>query len=155
MSKSNDQSPDTTIEIFLIEDNPADVSMIRRLLDQSVIRFNLHKIMTGDRAEEILLAKDFPDNGTDVPRPDLILLDLNLPGVDGRELLEKFKRNDTLKSIPVIILTTSDLESDVKKAYAIGANTYLVKPETRDQFSNVVDTLESYWFEIAELPDRP
>lgn len=142
-------------DIVLIEDNPADVSLVRRFLDQSDIPFRLHKIMSGDRAEKLLLSEEFPDDGSEVPRPDLILLDLNLPGTDGRELLEKFKGNESLKSIPVIILTTSDLESDVKKAYTIGANTYIVKPETRDQFSTVVKTLESYWFNVAELPKGP
>lgn len=151
---SNSQSGESSADILMIEDNPADVAMVRRFLDSSEIPYHLHKIMTGDEAERILLSDGNREASGDMPNPDLIILDLNLPGTDGRELLNRFKRDETLKSIPVIILTTSDLDADIEHAYTSGANTYIVKPESRDQFSDIVDTLESYWFQIAELPNN-
>lgn len=137
------------IEILLVEDNPGDVRLTQEALKENKIRNNLHVAKDGVEAMEFLRKM----NGyKDVPRPDLILLDLNLPKKDGREVLAEIKTDDSLRSIPVVILTTSDAEDDVAKAYHMYANCYIRKPIDLNRFIDVIKVIENFWLSIVELP---
>lgn len=137
------------IEILLVEDNPGDVRLTQEALKENKIRNNLHVAKDGVEAMKFLRKM----NGLkDVPRPDLILLDLNLPKKDGREVLAEIKTDDNLRSIPVVILTTSDAEDDVAKAYHMYANCYIRKPIDLNRFIDVVKVIENFWLSIVELP---
>ncbi len=137
------------IEILLVEDNPGDVRLTQEALKENKIRNNLHVAKDGVEAMEFLRKM----NGhKDVPRPDLILLDLNLPKKDGREVLAEIKTDDNLRSIPVVILTTSDAEDDVARAYHMYANCYIRKPIDLNRFIDVIKVIENFWLSIVELP---
>jgi two-component system, chemotaxis family, response regulator Rcp1 len=139
------------IEILLVEDNPGDVRLTQEALKENKIRNNLHVARDGVEAMKFLRKM----NGhKDVPRPDLILLDLNLPKKDGREVLAEIKTDDSLRSIPVVILTTSDAEDDVAKAYQHYANCYIRKPIDLNRFIEVIKIIENFWLSIVELPPR-
>jgi two-component system, chemotaxis family, response regulator Rcp1 len=137
------------IEILLVEDNPGDVRLTQEALKENKIRNNLHVAKDGVEAMNFLRKI----NGfKDAPRPDLVLLDLNLPKKDGREVLTEIKTDDKLRSIPVVILTTSDAEDDVAKAYQHYANCYIRKPIDLNRFIEVVKIIENFWLSIVELP---
>jgi CheY-like chemotaxis protein len=137
------------IEILLVEDNPGDVRLTQEALKENKIRNNLHVAKDGVEAMQFLRRI----NGyNDAPRPDLILLDLNLPKKDGREVLAEIKTDENLRSIPVVILTTSDAEEDVAKAYQMYANCYIRKPIDLNRFIDVVKVIENFWLSIVELP---
>jgi two-component system, chemotaxis family, response regulator Rcp1 len=133
------------IEILLVEDNPGDVRLTIEALRDSKVRNNLHVASDGVLALERLRRKD-------LPRPDLILLDLNLPRKDGREVLAEVKADPALKTIPVVILTTSRAEQDVLRSYELQANCYITKPVDLDQFITVVKSIEDFWLTIVRLP---
>jgi two-component system, chemotaxis family, response regulator Rcp1 len=133
------------IEILLVEDNPGDVRLTIEALRDSKVRNNLQVAVDGVAALEQLRRQD-------VPRPDLILLDLNLPKKDGREVLAEIKADPALKTIPVVILTTSRAEQDVLRSYELQANCYISKPVDLEQFITVVKSIEDFWLTIVTLP---
>ena len=137
------------IEILLVEDNPGDIRLTKEALKEGKVRVNLHVTMDGLEAVRFL-RKEGPY--ADVPEPDLILLDLNLPKKDGREVLEDIKKDEKLKRIPVVILTTSKSEQDIIKTYDSYANCYITKPVDLDQFIQLVKAIEHFWFTVVKLP---
>lgn len=134
-------------EILLIEDNLGDVLLTKEAFRAAHFKYNLHIAKDGEEALQMLEKQGRFDNH---PKPDLILLDLNLPKVDGREVLEKIKSNMILKDIPVIVLSGSEAESDITKCYDLHANSYIVKPENFDDFVEIVESIENYWFESRD-----
>jgi chemotaxis family two-component system response regulator Rcp1 len=137
------------MNILLVEDNMADVRLTKEALKESKVKINLQVAMDGEEAIN-LLNKSLVDKK--IIRPELILLDLNLPKKDGRQVLAEIKNNDKLKSIPVVVLTTSRSEEDVVKAYGLHANAYVTKPIDMDQFIKIVQSIEDFWFTIVRLP---
>ncbi len=137
------------IEVLVIEDNPVDIYMIKQGFTDVPIAHNLSVINDGEKAIDFLYHKDGCVNA---PRPSLILLDLNLPKKDGHEVLAAIKSDDSLRSIPVIILTTSDLESSVANAYCHRANCYLIKPIEFDEFVEMVRAIGTFWLSVVTLP---
>ena len=135
------------IEILLVEDNPGDVRLIQEALKENKIVNNLHIADDGIQALEFL-------NSTENPVPDLILLDLNLPRMDGREVLEEIKSDIKLKIIPVVILTTSSSDEDILKTYNLHANCYITKPVDLDKFIQIVKKIGKFWFSIVKLPPK-
>ena len=138
-----------SIDILLVEDNPGDADLAREALESSKLYNRLYVVDDGEKAMSFLRRQDLY---TDVPRPDLILLDLNLPRKDGREVLAEIKEDEYLKSIPVVILTTSRAEEDVLKSYNLHANCYISKPIDLNQFLHVVRSIENFWLSIVILP---
>jgi chemotaxis family two-component system response regulator Rcp1 len=139
------------IEILLVEDNPGDVRLTKEALKDARVGNNLHVTMDGVEALAFLRKQG---KHSAAPLPDLILLDLNLPKKNGREVLEEIKKEDALRHIPVVILTTSQAEQDVVESYRLRANAYVTKPVDLDQFLKVVSSIEQFWLEIVEL-SRP
>ena len=139
------------IEILLVEDNPGDVRLTREALHDGKISNRLHHAQDGIEALAFLRGQA-PYTGA--PRPDLILLDLNLPRMDGREVLEAIKADARLSQIPVVVLTTSKAEEDVLRSYGLHANCYIVKPLDFDRFTEVVNAIENFWFRIVKLPPK-
>lgn len=137
------------IEVLLVEDNPGDVRLTREALGQGGGRTNLHVVADGVQAMAFLRRLGAY---ADAPCPDLVLLDLNLPKKDGREVLDDVKSDDALKHIPVVILTTSEAEQDVQQSYRLRANAFVTKPVDLEQFLGVVRSIERFWLEIARLP---
>jgi two-component system, chemotaxis family, response regulator Rcp1 len=137
------------IEILLVEDNPGDVRLTQEALKEGKVSNNLHVAYDGIEALAFLRREGKFEKAV---RPDLILLDLNLPKMDGRELLAEIKDDDDLKRIPVVILTTSKAEEDVVKTYNLHANCYISKPVDLDQFITVVKAIEGFWMTIVKLP---
>jgi len=140
------------IEVLLVEDNPGDVRLTREALKEGKVHNNLSVAPDGVEALAFLRRQG---RYADAPRPDLILLDLNLPKKDGREVLEEIKSDPALRSIPVVILTTSEAERDIARAYDLHANCYITKPVDLDQFITVVKSIEDFWFTIVKLPPGP
>jgi chemotaxis family two-component system response regulator Rcp1 len=140
-----------SIEILLVEDNPGDVRLTQEALKENKIRNNLHVAKDGVEAMNFLRKIN---EYKDAPRPDLVLLDLNLPKKDGREVLTEIKTDEKLRSIPVVILTTSDAEDDVARAYQHYANCYIRKPIDLNRFIEVVKIIENFWLSIVELPPK-
>lgn len=140
---------DKVIDILLVEDNPADIRLTQELFKESKIKNNLFVAKDG---EEAILFLKKQGTFSDVPRPDLILLDLNLPKKDGREVLAEIKSDGDLKLIPVIVLTTSNAEMDIFKSYDLYANCYINKPVDLDEFIRVIRSIEDFWFTIVKLP---
>lgn len=136
-------------EILLVEDNPADVRLTREAFKEHRVRNNLSIVEDGVEALAFL-RREGPHAGA--PRPDLILLDLNLPRMDGRELLERIKADPVLRRIPVIVLTTSKAEEDVLRSYDLHANCYITKPVDLAKFMAVVKDIEGFWLTIVTLP---
>ena len=137
------------IEILLVEDNPGDVRLAIEALRESKVRNNLHVARDGVEALAFLRREQPHD---EAPRPDLILLDLNLPRKDGRQVLAEIKVDPRLHTIPVVILTTSRAEQDVLRSYELQANCYITKPVDLDQFITVVKSIEDFWLTIVTLP---
>lgn len=142
------------VRIFLVEDNPEDVAITRRALERGEIRYHLEVAMDGQEALDILFGKEGRPRNTDSNLPDLILLDLNLPRLDGREVLKALKGDATLKRIPVVVLTTSQRDEDILRSYDLGVNTYIRKPVSFDRFLRVIETLQQYWVTVATLPSH-
>lgn len=137
--------------ILLVEDNPSDVHLTRTALDSTSAESDLHVTRDGDDALAFLRRKGIY---RDAPRPDLVLLDLNLPGKDGRQVLSEIKSDEALRQIPVIILTTSTAPSDVVACYDLHANCYIAKPVDFDEFEAIVQEIEAFWLDQAMLPSR-
>ena len=137
------------IEILLVEDSAGDVRLTREALRDAKVQNNLHVASDGMEATAFLFRQG---KHAHAPRPDLILLDLNLPKKGGREVLEEIKLDPSLKSIPVVILTTSEAEEDILRSYELHANCYITKPVDLDQFLKVVRTIDNFWLAIVKLP---
>jgi len=138
-------------EILLVEDNPMDVIVTREALLEGKLNNRLSVAEDGEEAMDFLLQKG---KFADAPRPDVILLDLNLPKKDGREVLAEIKQNPLLLDIPVIVLTTSKAEEDILKSYQLHANCFISKPVNLEQFNRVIRSIEGFWFTIVKLPPR-
>ncbi len=145
----NARSRDHGIEILLVEDNPGDVRLTKEALKEGKILNNLNVVTDGVEAVAFLRREG---NYTSAPRPELILLDLNLPKKDGREVLAEIKKDPSLKLIPVVILTSSAAEQDIVKSYNLHANCYVTKPVDLDQFIEVVKSIENFWLAVVKLP---
>jgi two-component system, chemotaxis family, response regulator Rcp1 len=139
------------IEILLVEDNPGDVRLTREALKDAKVANMLHVVEDGVSALDFLHQRP---PYAEMPRPDLILLDLNLPRKNGREVLAEIKSDERLKAIPVVILTTSQAEEDVLRAYNLHANCYITKPVDFTQFTTIVRTIEDFWLTIVTLPPK-
>lgn len=138
----------TKMKVLVVEDSPTDVKIIERTMKRSAIKCDLFFAADGEEALDFLFRRgDF----SDVPRPDLILLDLKLPKVDGFEVLKEIKQNDRLRRIPVIVLTVSAREEDAARAYDSGAASYMTKPVNPEDFEKLITTVQEYW-RIAMLP---
>ncbi len=137
------------VEILLVEDNPGDERLTREALKEGKVYSNLHWVKDGVEAMAFLRREG---KYKDVPRPDIILLDLNLPKKDGREVLEEIKRDETLKRIPVVVLTTSKAEEDVLRTYNLHANCYVTKPVDLEKFIVVVKSIDVFWLTVVTLP---
>ncbi|SRR6266511_2322269 len=137
------------IEILMVEDSPSDALITREAFEYAKVLNHLHVVEDGVRALAFL-RREGPY--AQVPRPDLILLDLNLPKKDGREVLAEVKADDQLKTIPVVVLTTSRAEDDILRAYGLHANCYITKPVDFVHFAEVVRAIEHFWFTIVNLP---
>lgn len=138
------------VEILLAEDNPGDVKLTEKALEQGQIANNLH--VTNDGVEALKFLQQEGEYA-DAPRPDLILLDLNMPRKDGQDVLAELKDDDDLSPIPVVVLTSSESEEDIAKSYELNANAFLTKPVDFDGFMHIVDTLEDFWFQVVKLPE--
>ena len=139
------------IEILLVDDDPGDVDLMQEVLEMAKVRLSLNVVENGVQAMEFLLKKA---NYSDVPRPDLILLDLNMPKKDGWETLDEIKAHEDLRSIPVVILTSSSSDRDIAKTYNSGASCYITKPVGLQQFQTVVEAIESFWFTVVRFPPK-
>jgi two-component system, chemotaxis family, response regulator Rcp1 len=140
------------IEILLVEDNPGDADIAREGLESSKVRNKLHVVADGEEAMSFLRRTGKYEQ---MPRPDLILLDLNLPRKDGREVLAEVKIDNELRHIPVVVLTSSEKEEDIIKSYQLYANCYITKPLKFADFVKVVNSIESFWFSIVSFSTGP
>jgi chemotaxis family two-component system response regulator Rcp1 len=139
------------IDILLIEDNPGDVRLTQEAFKFGKVRNNLFVVNDGVEAMDFLYRRG---EFLNVSRPDLILLDLNLPKKDGREVLEEIKADPDFKRIPVVILTTSKADEDILKSYDLHANCYVSKPVDLDEFMSIIRSIESFWLSVVKLPDH-
>lgn len=137
------------VEVLLVEDNPGDVRLTREALGETGQNVGLSVVNDGLEALRFLRREDPYDNA---PRPHLILLDLNLPKKDGREVLAEIKTDDDLKMIPVVVMTTSDAQLDIRRAYSLHANCYVTKPADFDAFVGLVQSIEQFWLSVAKVP---
>jgi two-component system, chemotaxis family, response regulator Rcp1 len=138
-----------TVEILLVEDNPGDARLTREALKEGKIQNNLHHARDGVEAMEFLRREGA---FAGAPAPDIILLDLNLPRKDGREVLAELKQDPQLRSIPVVVLTTSEAEQDILKTYELHANCYISKPVDLEKFIAIVRAIENFWLAVVKLP---
>lgn len=148
MATDHDVSP---INILLVEDDPGDVLMTREALEEHKVMNNLFVVNNGEDAVSFLTRQG---DHADAPRPDLILLDLNLPRLDGREVLARIKADEELRRIPVVVLTTSQAEEDILRSYDLHANAYVAKPVDFEQFSRVIRQIDEFFISIVRLPPR-
>ena len=139
----------SAVEILLVEDSLGDVRLTQEALSESKLKNNLSVVYDGVEALQFIRQQG---SYKDAPRPDLILLDLNLPKKDGREVLAEIKEDENLKRIPVVVLTTSDDEKDILISYNLHANCYITKPVDLNRFVEIVKNIEGFWFQIVKLP---
>ncbi|MBZ6138156.1 MULTISPECIES: response regulator [Streptomyces] len=139
----------TPIDVLLVEDDPGDELMTREAFEDNKIGNTLHVVRDGEEALDFLYRRGLH---TQVPRPDLILLDLNLPKYDGRQVLEKIKSDQDLSDIPVVVLTTSSAEEDILRSYKLHANAYVTKPVDLDQFIAAVRQIDDFFVQVVRLP---
>ena len=143
-----------TTTILVVEDSPEDYETTERAFRKAGMKNPIKHCEDGDDALDYLYQRGKYQNPEDAPRPAIILLDLNLPGTDGREVLEQVKGDKNLQKIPVVVLTTSNDEQDIEACYGYGANSYICKPVNMDRFIQSITMLSEYWFEITILPKR-
>lgn len=137
------------VEILLVEDNPGDIILTKEAFRMAKIQNNLHIAEDGEKALDFLLKRgDLKDS----PKPDLILLDLNLPKINGKEVLSQIKMTEILKRIPVVILSSSQAEQDINKSYDLYANSYITKPIDMEKLAMIVQSIEGFWFSVVQLP---
>jgi chemotaxis family two-component system response regulator Rcp1 len=146
-----DSEPARPVDILLVEDNPGDVRLIREALHEGKLLNQLSTVPDGQQALAFLRKQG---SHAQASRPDLILLDLNLPRKDGREVLAEIKADPDLRSIPVVILTSSHAEEDILKSYNAHANCYVTKPLDLEKFVTVVKSIENFWLSIVKLPSK-
>jgi len=139
------------VEVLLVEDNPGDARLTQEALREGKLRNRIHHVRDGVEALAFLRREGDYRNA---PVPDIILLDLNMPRKDGREVLAEIKADPQLRFIPVVVLTTSEAENDVVKSYELHANCYITKPVDLEKFTEIVHTIEDFWLEIVTLPHR-
>ena len=144
------QQPEV-MNILLVEDNPGDIRLTQEAFKEGTIPKTLHVVKDGVEAMEFLRQRG---KYAEAPMPDIILLDLNLPRKDGREVLADIKADEHLRFIPVIILTTSDNEQDISRAYSLYANCFVTKPVDLEQFIFIIRQIEIFWFQVTKLPTR-
>jgi len=140
---------DKPIQVLLVEDNPGDADLTKETLETSKLRVELTVVIDGIEAMRFLRRQD---EHAQAPRPDLILLDLNLPKKDGRQILSEIKADCAIRGIPIVILTSSDAEKDVAQSYMLGANCYVTKPVDLKAFQSIVQAVEDFWFTVVKLP---
>lgn len=140
------------LTVLLVEDNPRDVRLTQRAFQQAGLPHDLRVVRDGDEALAYLHREGAYKDTATAPRPDVILLDLNLPRMGGHELLREVKQDSRFKQVPIIVLTTSERPDDVRLAYDAGANAYLLKPVEFNRFTEVIGQLGKFWLEIVELP---
>jgi chemotaxis family two-component system response regulator Rcp1 len=145
------QDKNTPLQVLLVEDSPGDVRLMLEAFHDTNPSIHLHVANDGVEAMAFLRQQG---SHTHVPRPDLILLDLNMPKMDGRQVLARIKEDDNLKTIPTVILTTSEAESDIVKSYQLHANCYLTKPVQLDAFENLMKSINDFWLTSAKLPQK-
>ncbi|MFZ2071953.1 MAG: response regulator [Halobacteriota archaeon] len=139
--------------VLLVEDDPGDQKLVKVSLKKQRVANELHIVGSGEEAEDFLYQRGkYLNHG--VPRPDLILLDLNMPGMGGKEFLRRIKEEDDFRNIPVVILTTSDSEQDIMDSYALQASGYVKKPIDLNEFKDVMKEIGEYWFVICKLPQK-
>jgi two-component system, chemotaxis family, response regulator Rcp1 len=146
-----ENSSNKIADILIVEDNPGDARLIKEVLNSNKIYTSLHMVKDGVEAMEFLRNEG---KYSSVPKPDLIILDLNLPRKDGREVLSEIKSDTELKHIPIVIMTISQAEEDILKSYNLHANCYITKPIDLNQFIKVVKSIEDFWFTIVKLPPK-
>ena len=149
--KAIDKEAARPVDILLVEDNPGDVRLTKEALKDAKVLNEIYVAKDGVEAMEFLHRKG---SFSKVPLPDLILLDLNLPKKDGREVLAEIKEDPILKHIPVVVLTTSKADEDIIKTYNLHANAYITKPVDLNRFVEIIHTLEEFWFTIVKLPPK-
>lgn len=142
----------TAFDILLVEDEPADAHLVRTALKESRVFCNLHHVVDG--VEALAFLRRQGEQYRSAPRPDMILLDLNMPRMNGREFLAQVKLDETLRAIPVVVLTTSDVERDIVASFHLGAAGYITKPVDMEQFIDAIRQLGSYWFVLTRLPKK-
>jgi CheY-like chemotaxis protein len=140
--------------ILLVEDDRGDQELTRRALDEGKIRNDLRIVEDGEEALAYLFRRGKYKDPATSPRPDLLLLDLNLPRVDGREVLKQIRADSKLRRMAVVVLTTSRQEEDILRSYELGCNSFITKPVDINQFIQVIQALERYWFQIVVLPPK-
>lgn len=140
--------------VLLIEDDPGDQELTRRALAEGVIKVDLRIVTDGVHAMAYLTRVGEYSDPLKAPPPDLILLDLNMPKIDGREVLRRIKSEPKLREIPVVVLTTSEQESDIVRSYDLGCNSFITKPVDLDGFIQAIRKLGAYWFELVTLPPK-
>jgi chemotaxis family two-component system response regulator Rcp1 len=145
----------TVHAILLVEDNPADVKITQRAIRESALPVELLVVRDGQEAVDYLLREGSHAHDEGWRNPDLILLDLNLPRLNGRQVLERIRTTPALRAVPVVVLTTSNRREDVREMYAAGANTYIEKPQDFARFVQVLQTIQRYWLDTALLPPLP
>jgi two-component system, chemotaxis family, response regulator Rcp1 len=139
------------VEILLVEDNQGDVELTREALEVAKVSNRLHVVDNGADAIDFLFRRG---RFTDVPQPDIILLDLNLPNKDGRQVLSEIKADASLAQIPIVVLTTSQADEDILRAYQLHANCYITKPIDFSQFLRIVSAIEEFWLSVVKLPKK-
>ncbi|MFI6391222.1 response regulator [Nonomuraea sp. NPDC050547] len=139
------------IEVLLVEDDQGDILLTREAFELNKVKNRLHVVNDGEQALAFLRREE---GYADAPRPDLVLLDLNLPRMDGMEVLQEVKADATLRSIPVVILTTSEAEEDIIRSYQLHANAYVTKPVDFDQFIRVVRQIDNFFVTVVKLPNQ-
>jgi two-component system, chemotaxis family, response regulator Rcp1 len=145
------QSEPVCIQVLLVEDNLGDVRLMREAFRDAKMHLDLHVVHDGVAAMDFLLRRGKFEKS---PRPDLVLLDLNLPRMDGREVLAEIKGNPTLKLVPVVILTTSAADADIERSYMLHANCYISKPVELEGFLTVVQSIDDFWLTVVKLPPK-
>lgn len=149
MTEYRDGDP---VEILLIEDNPGDVQLTRMAFEDGRVNNDLHVVRDGEQALDFLFERG---EYTDASTPDIVLLDLNLPKIDGHEVLKEIRNDDALHHLPVVILTSSEDEEDIVRSYELNSNAVITKPVEASDFLEVVETFEEFWFTVVQLPPKP
>jgi CheY-like chemotaxis protein len=143
-----------TPPLLVVEDSNEDFEALQRLLQRSSLTIPIQRCMNGDQALAFLYRTGRYEDCQNVPCPALIMLDLNLPGTDGREVLRRIKQDETLKKIPIVVFTTSNNPQDIEDCYQYGVNSYIIKPINFSQLKRDIQTLVDYWFEVTTLPSH-
>jgi CheY-like chemotaxis protein len=155
MTVTTDFSPLQPPPLLIVEDSDEDFEALKRYLKRSSLSIPIYRCVNGEQALAFLYRTGPYENGPSTPRPSLIVIDLNLPGTDGREVLRRLKQDQHLKTIPVVVFTTSNNPKDIEDCYRSGVNSYIVKPINIQQLKRDIQAIIDYWFEVTTLPARP